>query len=143
MRPARESRVGSASLGRNFLAAMAGLGEEFCTAREALRVSKQSGGLVQHSVAFGLAGGLVGATEERTALADLHQSVTGLVSAGPRLMPLGHSTATKSLWGAKTVMLQTIARSALCEAEDAFCFTPQLDWGAMEHPALTTRLFIS
>jgi urease accessory protein len=142
MKPARESRMGSAALGRNFLAAVAALGE-FATVQAALAASKQAGSLIHHGPAFGLAGGALGFAEDRTVLAYLHQSIASMVSASQRLMPLGQSAATKILWDLKPAMLQAATRSAACTLDDACCFMPLLDWGAMEHPGLTTRLFIS
>jgi urease accessory protein UreF len=47
------------------------------------------------------------------------------------------------LWKLKPAMVQTAERSALRTVDDVANFTPLLDWGAMEHPALATRLFIS
>jgi urease accessory protein len=141
-KPAKESRMGSASLGKNFLTAVAGLGD-LAIVREALRVSKEVGSLIHHSVAFGLAGGVLGFVEDRTVLAYLHQCVANQVSACQRLLPLGQSAAARMLWDLKPVMIETAKRSSVCGVEDASCFMPLLDWGAMEHPALTTRLFIS
>jgi urease accessory protein len=142
MKPARESRAGSASLGKNFLTAAAGLGD-FPTLREALEASKQAGSAVHHSLAFGLVGGALGFAEDRAVLAYLHQSIASLVSACQRLLPLGQSAATKILWNLKPAILETALRSAERGVDDVCCFMPLLDWGAMEHPALLTRLFIS
>jgi len=142
MKLARESRVASGSLGRNFLTAVCGLGD-FAVAREALRASKQAQGLVHHSAAFGLGGGVLGFGEDRTVAAFLHASAASLVSACQRLLPLGQNAATRILWELKPAIVGTMKRSAGCTVEDAACFQPLLDWGAMEHPALTTRLFIS
>lgn len=142
LKPSRESRAGSASLGKNFLTALATL-ERFDAIQEALQASKKDGGLIHHSAAFGLAGGLLQVPENRTVLAYLHQSIASLVSACQRLLPLGQSAATRILWELKPAMIETAARSLHCELDEAACFLPLLDWGAMEHPALTTRLFIS
>lgn len=142
MKAARESRMGSASLGKNFLKAVGELGD-FDIVRKALRVSKQAGTLIHHSVAFGLAGGALGFKQDRTVLAYLHQYVAGQVSACQRLLPLGQSAATRILWELKPAMIETAKRSASCAVDEASCFLPLLDWGAMEHPALMTRLFIS
>ncbi len=142
MKPARESRAGSGSLGRNVLAAVAGLGD-FANVREALRASRAAGGLIHHSAAFGLASGTLGFEEDRAVLAYLHQAIASLVSACQRLLPLGQSAAMRILWDLKLAMIETARRSATCALDDAWCFMPLLDWGAMEHPALTTRLFIS
>lgn len=142
LKSARESRVGSGSLGKNFLAAIAAL-DDFALLREALEASKQAGSLIHHSAAFGLASGVLGFDEDRAVLAYLHQCIASLVSACQRLLPLGQSAATKVLWNLKPVMLETANRSAACALDDAYGFMPLLDWGAMEHPALRTRLFIS
>lgn len=142
MKPARESRAGSAALGKNFLTAVAGLGD-FGVVREALRASKEAGGLIHHSVAFGLTSAVFGIAKDRAVLAYLHQSMASLISACQRLLPLGQSAATKILWELKPVMIDTAERSIACALDDACCFMAVLDWGALEHPALTTRLFIS
>jgi urease accessory protein len=139
---ARESRSASASLGRTFLTAVALLekSDQLC---EALQVSSESGGLIHHSIAFGLVGGVLKIAENSTVLAYLHQSIASLVSACQRLLPLGQNAATKILWQLKPAIIETAMRSMECVLDDATCFMPLLDWGAMEHPGLTTRLFIS
>jgi urease accessory protein len=142
MKPAREGRSGSASLGRNFLAAVGGLGD-FAVVREALRLSKDAQGLIHHSLAFGLGSGVLEFKEDRAVLAFLHSCAASLVSACQRLLPLGQHAATRILWELKPAMVETMKRSGGCSVEDAWCFMPLLDWGAMEHPALATRLFIS
>jgi urease accessory protein UreF len=40
-------------------------------------------------------------------------------------------------------MIETAKRSLSVHPDDIRCFNPLLDWGAMEHPDLGTRLFIS
>ncbi len=142
LKSARESRVGSASLGRNFLNAVTVLGD-FAVVREALRVSKEAGSLVHHSPAFGLVSAMLGFDEDRAVLAYLHQLIASLVSACQRLLPLGQNAATKILWDLKPTMLDAADRSRACALDDACCFMPLLEWGAMEHPGLRTRLFIS
>jgi len=139
---ARESRNGSASLGQNFLIAVATLGN-FPILREALRASKDSAGLIHHSTAFGLATGALGLNEDRAVLSFLHQSATSLIGACQRLMPLGQTEATHILWNLKPAMIETAEHSAACTLDDACSFLPLPDWGAMEHPALLTRLFVS
>lgn len=140
---ARESRNGSGSLGRNFLTAVSGLGD-FAVVQQALRASKETHGLIHHGVAFGLGCAVLGfQDEDRAVLAFLHSWAASMISACQRLLPFGQAAATKTLWELKPPMVETMRRSAQSSAEDAFCFMPLLDWGAMEHPALTTRLFIS
>jgi urease accessory protein len=141
-KPARESRAGSASLGGNFLQVALNLAD-VPLARVALNASKRVASLVHHSTAFGLACSLLGFAEDRVALVFLHQSAASLVSSCQRLLPLGQSEAARILWDLKPAMIDAANRSATCALDDACCFMPLLDWGGMEHPALSTRLFIS
>jgi len=141
-KPARESRAASASLGQNFLTTVAGLGD-FLVLTEALRAAKSAGCACHYSPSFGLAAGALGLDEDRATAACLHQLTVGIVSACQRLLPLGQSAATKILWDVKPVIVETAECSVHLAPENACCFMPLLDWGAMEHPALTTRLFVS
>lgn len=142
LKPARESRVASATLGRNFLHAALGLGD-FRVLRRAREASLESGSLIHQSAAFGLVSGALGFEETRSALAYLHQMNTCLVSACQRLMPLGQTEATRILWNLKPVIVEVAKDSAKLTLETVSCTMPLLDWGAMEHPAVRTRLFIS
>src|SRR5271168_1857657 len=142
LKPARESREGSAALGRNFLQTVLAL-EEDPTLREALESARSSGTLINHSAAFGLASAVLGFDENQSTLAFLHQLAANLVSCCQRLMPLGQTAAGRILWNVKSVIAKVASRSSNCSLSDVSSFTPLLDWGAMEHPALQTRLFIS
>ena len=155
-KPARESCAGSAALGLNFLGAVIALGD-FPVLRKALLVVAKNRSadreqpmsdenrpvVIHHSTAFGLASGVLRFEEDRAVLAFLHQLVASLVSACQRLLPLGQTAATRILWNLKPTLLQTAQRSAACSLDDARSFMPLLDWAAMEHPALSTRLFVS
>jgi urease accessory protein len=142
LRPAREARLGSASLGSNFHNAV--LATHDCAIlRAALAASKQSAGLIHHCAAFGLACGALQIEADRCVLAFLHQSVAGLLSACQRLLPLGQTEATRILWNLKLALAEAATRSAALTTESVASFTPLLDFAAMEHPALSTRLFIS
>ena len=142
MKPAREAREASVTLGRNFLACVLAM-EDVKAAREAVAASKSISTEIHHSTAFGLVCGALGFEEDKSVAAFLHQQIASLISACQRLLPLGQSAAARILWGLKAPILQAAERSAHCDASSARCFTPLLDWGAMEHPALSTRLFIS
>ena len=145
-KPAREARSASSVLGRNFLRAVAAVANHPLL-REALdaavNLSLDGTGSVHHATAFGLAAGALGFHEDRAVCAYLHQSVANLISAFQRLLPLGHTDAMRILWNLKPAILSTARRSVSCSLDDAGSFMPLLDWGAMEHPALSTRLFIS
>lgn len=142
LKPARESRAASGALGRNFLQAVLALGE-FPMIREAWKVSRRSKSLMHHSAAFGLVSATLGFDESRAVLAYLHQMIASLVSASQRLLPIGQNEATGILWNLKAAIVKASNLSANYTLETVSSFLPLLDWGAMEHPALSTRLFIS
>jgi urease accessory protein UreF len=47
------------------------------------------------------------------------------------------------LWSLKPAVIAAAACGAARDIGDACSFMPLLDWGAMEHTALRTRLFVS
>lgn len=141
-KPARESRAGSASLGRNFFRAVLALGD-FPVLQKAWDAVSESDSVIHHCAAFGLASAAMGFEEDRAALAYLHQMTASLISACQRLLPLGQSEATRILWHLKPEIIETANRSAACALDDVCCFMPLLDWGATAHPGLSTRLFVS
>jgi urease accessory protein len=142
LKPARESRAASATLGRNFLQAAMGL-EDFRALRNAREASLEAGGQIHQSAAFGLVSGALAFDETRAVLAYLHQMSACLISACQRLMPLGQNETTRILWKLKPAIVEVAAGSASFTLETVSCTMPLLDWGAIEHPALATRLFIS
>jgi urease accessory protein len=147
MKPARETRSCCGALGRNFLMAVSAFGD-FPVIRSAVEDATQGSNqqhpyIIEHSPAFGLVGGALEFAEESVLVAYLHQSTASLVSACQRLLPLGQTEATRILWSLKPSMIETAKRSLSVRLDDVCCFNPMLDWGAMEHPALGTRLFIS
>lgn len=142
LKPARESRKGSAVLGSNFLRAALAVCDRM-PLRRAAQAARKASAPVHHSCAFGLVSGALQFDEERAVRAYLHQSAAGLISACQRLMPLGQTRAQQILWDLKPAIVEAARSSADFTIHDVSCFLPQLDWGAMEHPELFTRLFIS
>lgn len=138
----RESRSASAALGSRLLALVLSLVDS-SVVRDAIGSTRDARTAVYHAPAFGLCAAVLHAEEETAASAFLHQSVSGLVSACQRLMPIGQSEATRIIWGLKPSIVSAVRRSFDFTPESVPCFLPVLDWGAMEHPALATRLFIS
>lgn len=127
-RPARESREASFKMGRRFA-------DLFNT----LAGTSLPTGL-HYPIAFGAAAAALGIAEESAAMAYLQQSMTGLISACQRLMPLGQIAATRTLWNLRPAILKTVSNSATLESS---CFTPLPELGSMRHSQLETRLFIS
>jgi len=142
LKMARENRNGSAVLGSNFLkAAIAVCNRD--PLQEATGEARRTSAAVHHACAFGLVSGALHFEEDRAVGAYLHQSVAGLISACQRLMPLGQTRAQQILWDLKPSIVESARSSVDFATEDVCCFLPMLDWGAMEHPELFTRLFIS
>lgn len=140
---ARESREASASLGRRLLHLALGLDVDPLLP-EFVRTAQVVGRHTHHCVAFGLIGGLLEMEAVDVALAFLQQSVTNLVSACQRLLPLGQSQASQILWHLHSAVLETVERGTVAATDDDIsCFTALVDLGSMLHPALETRLFIS
>ncbi len=142
LKPARESRKGSAVLGSNFLRAVLAVCNRTALQR-ADQESRSASAAVHHACAFGLVSGALQFDEDRAVRAYLHQSVAGLISACQRLMPLGQTRAQQILWDLKPAIVEAARSSTDLSIHDVCCFLPMLDWGAMEHPELFTRLFIS
>ncbi|HEY0753201.1 MAG TPA: urease accessory UreF family protein [Ktedonobacteraceae bacterium] len=140
---ARESREASAALGRRLLQLASGL-ELHPGLPELIRAAKAGRQATHHSIAFGLLGGLLQIEARDVVLAYFQQTLTGLVSACQRLLPLGQSRASQILWHLHPIVLETVERSEAAALDDNVAsFTALVDLGSMLHPALTTRLFIS
>jgi urease accessory protein len=142
LKPARESRTASATLGRNFLRAAMGIADQPLL-EKAWKSSAEANSAVHQSPAFGLVSAVLNFNEGDAVLAFLHQMGANLVSVCQRLLPLGQSEAVRILWNLKPAMIEVAASSAGLSLDRATCTMPLLDWGAMEHPALPTRLFVS
>lgn len=146
LKPARESRAGSMALGRNLLQLAAAI-DDFPAIRRLLETRRATANgkdaVIHHSLAFGLVAGALELDESRAVAAYLHQTVASLVSASQRLLPLGQTRAAKILWDAKPDIMAAVEQSGAHALDDVSCFTPLFDWGAMQHPGLATRLFIS
>jgi urease accessory protein len=130
-KPARESREASLKLGRRFAELVNSL-----TGAPLLESD------LHYCVAFGAAGAILGVAEDAIALAYLHQSMTGFISACQRLMPLGQAAASKILWSLKPAIARA-AHFEVNQGEEVWCFSPYPELASMRHGSLETRLFIS
>ena len=123
---ARESREASLKLGRRFAELVNGMVDHPLL---------PSG--LHYCIAFGAAGAAFSIAVDAVASAYVNQSITGLISACQRLMPLGQAAAARILWNLKPA----IARAS--RSEEAACFSPYLELASMRHGSIETRLFIS
>ncbi|HYP09114.1 MAG TPA: urease accessory UreF family protein [Bryobacteraceae bacterium] len=128
-RPSREAREASFKMGRRFV-------DLFHTLIAAAPLPPG----LHYPIAFGAAGAVLKIDEESITMAYLQQSLTGLISACQRLMPLGQVAATRMLWDLKPAIRATVSNSERLESS---CFTALPELGSMRHSQLETRLFIS
>ena len=138
---ARESRDASAALGRRFLRLAANMSSHALLI-EASETIAASGAEVHLAACFGLVAGTLGIAPATAAAAYLQQSITALVSACQRLLPLGQTQAHQILWNLKPAIIAAVERSS-AEPKLASSFTPLLDVASARHATLYTRLFMS
>lgn len=130
MKPARETREASLRLGKR----LAGL------AVEAFGIPARQG---HYPLVFGYLGRSIGSPPEEVVASYLHQSLSGLVSACQRLLPLGQSAAATLLWQLKPDILEAVTVARETDIKQASLSQPLLDIASSRHPGLHTRLFIS
>jgi urease accessory protein len=127
-RPSRESREATLKMGRRFCDLV----------RNVAGITMPSP--LHYPIAFGLAGATLGIAEESVVLAYLQQSITGLISASQRLMPLGQIAASRMIWNLHPFVHKVASSS---ESLEVSCFNPLPELASMRHSSLETRLFIS
>jgi urease accessory protein len=135
---ARESRDASAAMGRRFLRLAANIsGDEMLV--EASTFESE----LHLACCFGLAAGELHIDASTAAAAYLQQSITALVSACQRLLPLGQTRAHQILWSLKPAILRAVEHAAVSVPAQIGCFTPLLELASARHATLYTRLFMS
>ena len=132
-KPARESREGSAAMGRRLLDLAA---RAYGIAPVAVA------GELQYPCCFGYVAAVLGVPGEMAVAAFLHQSVGALISSSQRLMPLGHTHAQAILFRLKP-RISDVAAQAVTAGIEVPSFTPLMETASMCHARLSTRLFIS
>ncbi|EFH81380.1 urease accessory protein UreF [Ktedonobacter racemifer] len=143
---AREARTASITLGRRFLQLVQLLAQESDRGEllaQALRLAKSAQSEAHYCTAFGLAGGMLEIEEGTLVLAYLQQTLTSLVYACQRLLPVGQNQASSIIWHLKPILVEVGERIAHTSLDEVASFTFLLDLASMRHPTLTTRLFIS
>jgi urease accessory protein len=131
-RIARESRDAGLKMGRRFAQLVNALVDE--------RAIPDG---LYYPIAFGLVGARLMIPEGDLAVAYLRQSISGLVSACQRLMPLGQVEASCIIWNLRSAMEKIAEDAAKLEILEVSCFTPLPELASVRHSLLETRLFIS
>ena len=134
-KPSRESRDASAAMGRRFLNLVSQL--------DSLDVPELEEQDPQYACAVGWVAGALSLDPETAALAYLQQSVTGLMSACLRLLPIGQTQAHQILWELGPGIAETASRAAAADPSTVPSFTALVELASMRHATLSTRLFIS
>ncbi len=99
--------------------------------------------LAHHPIMFGAVCGSIGIEMEATLLTYLYSTVSALVSAGVRLIPIGHSDGQRALNELKPLMARMARAVEMLGEADISAFAPALEVRAMQHERLSTRLFKS
>jgi len=142
MKLSKELRLASTQMGRQMVQVVKGL-------YASPLVRQLSRGLEgrelrgHHPVMFGAVCGSVGMEVETTLLTYTYAAVSALVSAGVRLIPLGHSDGQRALHDLKRLMAAVAREAAALGETDIASFAPAIEIRAMQHESLPTRLFKS
>jgi len=142
MRLAKELREGSLQAGRQLLKVMRALHSSNLLERFAgeVETGKAWG---HHPVVFALVCGALEISREDSAMAYLYQTVSGIVSAGVRLIPLGHLDGQKVIEEVSGIALKIAEDMGPLTEDDLSSFAPAIEIRAMMHECLYTRLFRS
>ncbi len=96
-----------------------------------------------HSVVFGAVCGDIGISTESSLCTYLYSTISALVSAGVRLVPLGHSDGQLAISGLMPVAARFAKEAMRLGKNDISTFAPGIEIRAMQHEHLFTRLFKS
>jgi urease accessory protein len=96
-----------------------------------------------HAVVFGLLGALAGAEPEETLTAYLHQAALGMIGAGVRAIPVGHTHGQQILAYLHDDIRALAGRFAHRDLETAGSCCPFYEVLCDEQTHLVTRLFRS
>jgi urease accessory protein len=135
---ARESRDASSAMGRRFLRLAANMSGD-----QLLTQASESATEPHLALSFGFVAGVFGIEPRAAAAAYLQQSMTSLISACQRLLPLGQTRAHQILWNLKPAILHAAERGTSTAPAESGSFTPLVDVASARHATLYTRLFMS
>jgi urease accessory protein len=135
---ARESRDASSAMGRRLLRLAASISDD-----ERLTAASDVEAETHLAACFGFVAGVLEIDASTAAAAYLQQSMTALVSACQRLLPLGQTQAHHILWNLKPAILRAAEQGVGMQPWRMNSFTPLLDIASARHATLYTRLFMS
>ncbi len=142
MKLPKELRGASIQMGRQVLQVMMDLYPS--TFLRSLRQALEARELwAHHPVIFGAACGSMDMEIGTVLLTYLYSVTSSLVSAGVRLIPIGHSDAQRAINELKPLMARMAEGVKMLGVADISAFAPALEIRAMQHERLSTRLFKS
>lgn len=137
-----ELRAASMQMGRQFLQVMTGLYHS--SVFQSLLGNLEARNLYgHHPVIFGAVCGATGIKTETMLLTYLYSTVSSLVSAGVRLIPLGHSDGQIAINHLKPLIARIAKEAEHLGEEDIASFAPAVEMRSMQHERLHMRLFKS
>lgn len=142
MRLAKELREGSIQTGRQLLKVMGALHSSVLLGHFAEKI-ETGDAWGHHPVVFGLVCGALEISKEDSVMAYLYQMVSGIVSAGVRLIPLGHLEGQRVIEETRLTALKIAEDLVFLSEDDLSSFAPGIEIRAMRHECLYTRLFRS
>jgi len=142
VKTARECREGSLQIGRQILRVINMLREsaflrEFASCIEA----EESWG--HHAPVFGVVCQVLELSKRSCLDAFLYQAALGVVSAGVRLIPLGHMDGQRALERIKPLLVSLGNEIDPLSENDISSFAPGIEIRAMQHETLYSRMFRS
>ena len=142
MKISRESREGSAKIGKQFLRSAATLTESRMLDEylKRIQIGECAG---HHAVAYGLVARMANIDLRSTLLGYLHAYVTSQISAAVRLIPLKPTDGQRIIQHLRANILEVAEFAQSTDMGDLGGFTPGLDIQSMRHERLYSRLFIS
>jgi urease accessory protein len=137
-----ELRAASVQMGRQVLTVMDGLCPSSFTGllRKRLEAREING---HHAVMFGAVCGSAGIAARNAMLTYLYSTVSSLVSAGVRLIPIGHGDGQAAIGGLIPLVARLAEQAERLGEEDISSFAPAIEVRSMRHEHLQTRLFKS
>ncbi len=137
-----ELRAASMQMGRQVLTVMGRLCRSSLTGqlRERLEVRDLNG---HHAVMFGAVCGSAGITDRDAMLTYLYSAVSSLVSAGVRLIPIGHGDGQAAIHELIPLIARLTSKAERLGEADIASFAPAIEVRSMRHEHLHTRLFKS
>jgi len=137
--PSRERQLETSAQGRAFIEAARAAWN--CADLE--RAVAQCGAVIVYPVAVGLVSAAHGIALEPSLHAFLHALTSNWISAGSRLVPLGHTDCQRVLASLEPVVSDTAKRAITASLEDIGSATFRADLAGLRHETQYTRLFRS